>query len=83
MSVVTVKLSERNQMVLPKEAREALGIKPGGRVVVIVEKEGVRLLPEPENWTEYIYGLGAEVWAKLGGGEAVLAEERAAWERAA
>jgi len=81
VSVVLVKLSERNQMVLPKEAREALGIKPGGRVVVVVEEEGVRLLPEPENWTEYIYGLGAAEWMQLGGGEAVLAKERAAWER--
>jgi len=81
MSVVLVKLSERNQMVLPKEAREALGIKPGGRVVVVVEEESVRLLPEPENWTEYIYGLGEETWVQLGGGEHFLAEERAAWKR--
>jgi AbrB family looped-hinge helix DNA binding protein len=81
MNVVLVKLSERNQMVLPKEAREALGIKSGGRVVVIVEEESVRLLPEPENWTETIYGLGAEIWAQLGGGEHFLVEERTAWER--
>lgn len=81
MNVVLVKLSERNQMVLPKAAREALGIAPGGRVVVLVEGQTVRLLPEPENWSEYIYGLGAEVWASLGGGEQFLKEERSAWER--
>lgn len=81
MSTVLVKLSERNQMVLPKEAREALGVKPGGRVVVVVEEQSVRLLPEPDSWSDYIYGLGAEVWATLGGGEQFLAEERAAWER--
>ncbi len=81
MEAVLVKLSERNQMVLPRAARAALGVKPGGRVLVVVEQESVRLLPEPENWTDYIYGLGAEVWAALGGGEHFLAEERAAWER--
>lgn len=81
MDAVLVKLSERNQMVLPRAARAALGVKPGGRVLVVVEQESVRLLPEPENWTDYIYGLGAEVWAALGGGEHFLAEERAAWER--
>lgn len=81
MSTVAVKLSKRNQLVLPKEAREALGVKPGDRIVVVVEQQSVRLLAEPENWTEYIYGLGAEVWSELGGGEQVLAEERAAWER--
>lgn len=81
MNAVSVKLSERNQMVLPKEARAALGVRPGGRVVVIVEGQTVRLLPDPENWSEYVYGLGAEVWSALGGGESYLAEERAAWER--
>lgn len=81
MSVVLVKLSARNQMVLPKAAREALGVAPGSRVVVVVEEQSVRLLPEPENWTEYIYGLGADVWESLGGGEHFLEEERAAWEK--
>lgn len=81
MVSVLVKLSERNQMVLPKAAREAIGVKPGGRVVVIVEGQSVHLLPEPENWTEYLSGLGAETWAELGGGEHFLREERAAWVR--
>ena len=81
MSVVLAKLNSRNQLVLPKEAREALGVKPGSQVVVIVEEQSVRLLPEPENWTDYIYGLGEEMWAELGGGEHFLTEERAAWER--
>jgi AbrB family looped-hinge helix DNA binding protein len=80
MSVTVVKLSERNQMVLPQAARVALGIKPGGRVVVVVEDSSVRLLPEPENWSDYIYGLGQEMWSALGGGERFLHEERAAWE---
>lgn len=80
MDVVVVKLSKRNQMVLPKAAREALGIKPGGRVLVIVENKQVRLLPEPDNWTDYIYGLGDDVWATLGGGEQFLQEERASQE---
>jgi AbrB family looped-hinge helix DNA binding protein len=80
MSVTVVKLSERNQMVLPKAARAALRVKPGGRVMVVIEGASVRLLPEPENWTDYVYGLGEELWAALGGGEQFLAEERAAWE---
>lgn len=80
MTAVLVKLSERNQMVLPKAAREALNIKPGERVLVLIDGQTVRLLPEPENWSEYIYGLGEQVWTSLGGGEQFLAEERAAWE---
>ncbi len=80
--MTVVRLSRRNQMVLPKAAREALGVKPGGRLLVIVEEGNVRLLPEPENWSEWMYGLGAEVWASLGGSETFLQEERASWERA-
>lgn len=80
MNTAVVKLSKRNQMVLPKVAREALGVKPGGRVLIIVEDQRVRLLPEPEDWTDYIYGLGEDVWAALGGGERFLREERASWE---
>ncbi len=81
MSSTVVKLGSRNQMVLPKEARDALGIEAGGRVLVIVEGESVRLLPEPVDWADYIYGLGEEVWERLGGGERHVSEERAAWEK--
>jgi AbrB family looped-hinge helix DNA binding protein len=80
MNTTVVKLSKRNQMVLPKAAREALGVEPGGRVLVIVQGQHVRLLPEPEEWTDYVYGLGEDMWATLGGGEKFLQEERASWE---
>jgi AbrB family looped-hinge helix DNA binding protein len=44
-----VKLNGHNQMVLPKAAREALRVKPGGCIVVVVDGQDVRLLPEPES----------------------------------
>jgi AbrB family looped-hinge helix DNA binding protein len=80
MEAIVVKLGKRNQMVLPQAARKALGVEPGGRLVVVVQDQCVRLLPEPENWTEYVYGLGKEMWAALGGGEQFLREERSSWE---
>jgi AbrB family looped-hinge helix DNA binding protein len=80
MITTVVKLSERNQMVLPKAAREALGINSGSHVMVVIEGQNVRLLPEPENWSDYIYGLGKSTWEELGGGEQFLREERAAWQ---
>jgi AbrB family looped-hinge helix DNA binding protein len=80
VEAIVVRLDERNQIALPRAAREALGIKPGERVVVLVSGGEVRLIAEPEDWAEYIYGLGEEAWAKLGGGERALAEERASWE---
>ena len=80
MSATVVTLDERNQVTLPQDARKALRVEPGGRLLVVVENQRVYLLPEVENWTDYIYGLGEDMWADLGGGEQFLQEERAAWE---
>ena len=80
MSATVVTLGERNQVTLPRDARKALGVQPGERLLVVVENQRVYLLPEVENWADYIYGLGKDMWAELGGGEKFLQEERAAWE---
>lgn len=37
----TVKLSSKHQIVVPREAREALGLRPGDRLVVTVRDDGV------------------------------------------
>ena len=81
METVVVKLSERNQMVLTKQARAALGLRPGDRVMVIIHQGEVWLLPEPEDWIDDVRGLGREMWESLGGGEAFLERERSQWER--
>lgn len=44
MQVAEVTLAERGQIVIPKEARDALGLKPGARLSLRVE--GGRLLLE-------------------------------------
>ena len=80
MEAVAVKLSERNQMVLPRQARAALGLRPGDKVLVVIADGEVRLLPEPQDWVSYMYGLGKEMWESLGGGEHFLKEERSEWQ---
>ena len=37
----TVKLSSKHQIVVPREARDALGLRPGDRLVVAVRDDGV------------------------------------------
>ena len=44
MEIADVTLAERGQIVIPKEARDALGLKPGARLQLRVE--GARLLIE-------------------------------------
>jgi AbrB family looped-hinge helix DNA binding protein len=80
MKTVTAKLSDRYQMVLPKEARRALGLQAGDTVLVIIEGDTVRLIPRPASYAKYARGLGQEAWNALGGADAFLAEERASWE---
>ena len=44
MDAIDVTLAERGQIVIPKEARDALGLKPGARLQLRIE--GGRLLIE-------------------------------------
>ena len=39
----SVKMSSKNQIVVPKAAREALGLEPGDRLAVYVDGETVRM----------------------------------------
>lgn len=42
LEAVAARRSERNQILLPKAAREALGIKPGERALVVTSGAEVR-----------------------------------------
>lgn len=55
--MVEAKLSTKNQIVIPREAREALKAKPGDRLLVIVRGETVILLNKPKKYSKAIRGL--------------------------
>ena len=43
----TVKIGERGQFVIPKEARDMLGVKPGDTILVLGDVErGLAILPK-------------------------------------
>lgn len=43
----TVKLGEKGQFVIPKQAREIFGIKPGDTLIVLAdEKQGIAIPPK-------------------------------------
>jgi hypothetical protein len=46
-----------------------------------VEKGMVIMRPIPQSYTEYMAGLGKNVWKKLGGGEKYLKKERKSWNQ--
>jgi len=52
-----VKLSSKNQIVIPREAREALGARAGSHLLVVVRNGSVTLLPKPQDYATALRGL--------------------------
>lgn len=53
-----VKLSSKNQIVIPREARDVLQLKAGDKLLVVVRGEIVLLLRKPKKYSEAIKGIG-------------------------
>ncbi len=67
---VSVKLSSKHQIVVPREAREALDLSPGDRLLVTVKDTSViELEREPADLVAELVGLfdmlGPELWPEL------------------
>ena len=50
-------LSVKNQIVIPRDAREALGVKAGDRLLVVVRGDKVIILQKPKSHHSVIRGL--------------------------
>jgi AbrB family looped-hinge helix DNA binding protein len=51
-------LSSKNQIVIPKEAREALKVKPGDKLIIAISsKDEVIVLRKPESYSDAIRNL--------------------------
>ena len=68
-------LSAKNQIVIPREAREALQVKPGDKLTVIVRGEKVMILRKPKSHHAAIRGLARGVYSK-----AHVQRERGSWD---
>lgn len=73
-------LSSKNQIVVPREAREKLKIGPGDELLVLCKEDRVVLIPRPRNLAKRMAGLHREVWQMVGA-DAYLRDERGTWER--
>jgi AbrB family looped-hinge helix DNA binding protein len=52
-----VTLSTKNQIVIPREAREALGVKAGDKLLVAVHGNRVVIIEKPKSYHSAILGL--------------------------
>jgi AbrB family looped-hinge helix DNA binding protein len=57
----TVKVNGRYQITLPAAARKKLGITAGDQLLIDVQDGMIVLLPQPEDYVEYIKGLQKEI----------------------
>lgn len=72
----TVKMSSKNQVVIPLDARQKLNLKPGDRLKVLIKGESICLVKEPANYVEKLYGSGKDIY-----GSSYLVAERESWEK--
>ncbi len=75
----TVKVSSRNQIALPSEARKRLSIEPGDRLLVDVQNGMLILVPQPKDYAAYMAGLHRKVWQDIDT-DAYIENERDAWQ---
>ncbi|HXB72772.1 MAG TPA: AbrB/MazE/SpoVT family DNA-binding domain-containing protein [Candidatus Acidoferrales bacterium] len=68
-------LSAKNHIVIPPEARQALGVKPGDKLLVVVRGSKVIVLEKPKAHHTAIRGLGRGVYP-----DAYLKKERQSWD---
>jgi AbrB family looped-hinge helix DNA binding protein len=68
-------LSSKNQIVIPREAREALGLKPGDKLLVVVSSDKVLVLEKPKSYHKALRGIARGVYPKD-----YLKKERQSWK---
>jgi AbrB family looped-hinge helix DNA binding protein len=78
---ISVKVSNRYQIALPSLARKQLNIQAGDRLLVDIQDGMIVLLPQPENYAEYLAGLHKDIWRDIDT-DAYLEQERDAWLQA-
>jgi AbrB family looped-hinge helix DNA binding protein len=69
-----VKLSAKNQIVIPREIREALGVKAGDKLLAVPRRDIVILLRRPKKYSQAIAGIGKGLYSPD-----YLAQERESW----
>jgi AbrB family looped-hinge helix DNA binding protein len=69
-----VKRSNKNQIVIPRHARNALRLKTGDTLLVVVRGETPTVLPQPQKYSKAIRGMAHRPYSPD-----YLDKERARW----
>ena len=60
----SVKLSSKNQIVLPKEARDAMNVRGGDELLVVVKGKTTLIMSKPSSYSKALLGKGANLYSK-------------------
>jgi AbrB family looped-hinge helix DNA binding protein len=77
--VERIKVSSKNQIAVPSNARRKLQIQPGDYLLVDVRDGCIILVPEPASYSQHLRGLHRESWSDVDPVEYVR-QERDAWQ---
>ena len=68
------KLSSKNQIVLPKEARQAMGVRGGDELLLVVKDDLTLVMPKPKRYAQALRGLAKGTYPS-----GYLKRERRSW----
>ncbi len=80
----SLKISSKNQIVIPALVRERLNLRKGAAVsLYAVDSNHAILVKQPKkgNYVESMVGLGKKTWDKLGGADKYIQGERDSWDK--
>ena len=78
-----VKISSKNQIVVPALVRHKLNLKHGTSVIIYPMDANHAILskqPKAGSYAESMLGLGKEIWEELGGVDKYIEGERKSWD---
>jgi AbrB family looped-hinge helix DNA binding protein len=70
-----VKISSKNQIVIPREVREKLGVKAGDKLLVVAQGDRVIVMQKPKSYPDTIRGMGRGIYPAD-----YLEKERDSWD---
>ena len=69
-----VKLSSKNQIVIPRGIRDSLGVKPGDKLLAVPRGDILILMRKPKHYSKAVTGMGKGLYPSD-----YLAKERESW----
>ena len=68
-------LSSKNQIVIPREAREQLKLKAGDKLEIVVKGDMILIFPRPKSYEAALRGIARGLYP-----EGYLDKERDSWD---